>query len=330
MNSLPPDDRTPLDDAARAGWLYYVAGLTQDQIARELGISRQRAQRLVSRALAERLIHVRLDHRVAACLDLEAALQAAFGLALARVAPSLPAASDPVRSVAPLAASVVEGFLARADPLVIALGTGRFLRATVEELTFMECEQHRIVSLIGNIAPDGSASYYDVIMRIADKVRAPHYPMPMPVIAETVEDRALFASLKPIRSVQRLAAGADVTFVGVGQMTDDAPLLTDGFIERADLDVMLAHGAAGEISGWAFDADGRYLDVGTNRRVGGVRVEAASARPVIGIAAGPAKVAAMRAALRGGILNGLVTDEATARSLLTEARSVPSTARQGG
>ncbi|MEO8532022.1 MAG: sugar-binding transcriptional regulator, partial [Deltaproteobacteria bacterium] len=33
------------DDAARAGWLYYVGGLTQDQIAAEMGISRQRAQR---------------------------------------------------------------------------------------------------------------------------------------------------------------------------------------------------------------------------------------------------------------------------------------------
>ena len=50
------------DEAARAGWLYYVGGLTQDQIATELGVSRQRAQRLVSRAMAEGLIHVRLNH----------------------------------------------------------------------------------------------------------------------------------------------------------------------------------------------------------------------------------------------------------------------------
>ena len=43
-----PADTTRLDDAARAGWLYYVAGNTQDQIAAKLGISRQTAQRLVS------------------------------------------------------------------------------------------------------------------------------------------------------------------------------------------------------------------------------------------------------------------------------------------
>ncbi len=50
------------DDAARAGWLYYVAGNTQDQIAAKLGVSRQSAQRLVSLAVSEGLIKVRLDH----------------------------------------------------------------------------------------------------------------------------------------------------------------------------------------------------------------------------------------------------------------------------
>ena len=48
-----------LDDAARAGWLYYVAGNTQDEIAQKLGVSRQSAQRLVSLAVSERLIKVR-------------------------------------------------------------------------------------------------------------------------------------------------------------------------------------------------------------------------------------------------------------------------------
>ncbi|MDZ4093342.1 MAG: sugar-binding domain-containing protein, partial [Paracoccaceae bacterium] len=181
MTGKPEVDSTPLDDAARAGWLYYVGGLTQDQIARELGVSRQRAQRLVSRAMAERLIHVRLEHRVSGCLDLEAAMTRRFGLRLCRVAPSLGADIDPLPSIAPTAAAEIERVLRSPEPLVIALGTGRSLRATVEELTSMECEQHRIVSLNGNISPDGSASYYDVIMRIADRVRAPHYPMPMPV-----------------------------------------------------------------------------------------------------------------------------------------------------
>ncbi|MFN4194128.1 MAG: sugar-binding transcriptional regulator, partial [Tabrizicola sp.] len=196
------------DEAARAGWLYYVAGMTQDQIASELGISRQRAQRLVSRAMSEGLIHVRLNHRIGACLDLEAALRDRFGLHRARVSPSLGPGADPARAIAPAAATELERVLRQPEPQVIAFGTGRALRAMAEQLTFPDPVPHRIVSLLGNIAPDGSATLYDVISRIAEKLNATYYPMPVPVISDTPQEREFFMHLRPVRSVYDLAKSA--------------------------------------------------------------------------------------------------------------------------
>jgi DNA-binding transcriptional regulator LsrR (DeoR family) len=304
------------DDAARAGWLYYVGGLTQDQIASELGVSRQRAQRLVSRAMADGLINVRLNHRIGACLDLEEALADRFRMTRCRVTPGLGPGGDSVRAISPAAAAELERFLRMPEPSVIALGTGRAMRGMVDAMTPMEADQHRLVSLIGNIAPDGSASFFDVVMRIADKVRAPHYPMPVPVISPTPEENAAFHALSPVKRVMDLARTADVIFVGVGQMSNDAPLLADGFVSSAELADMQAAGAVGEVAGWVYDASGRYLDVGTNTRTGGIRVTPGLDRPAIGIAAGGPKVPAIAAALRSRILNGLVTDEHTARALL--------------
>jgi DNA-binding transcriptional regulator LsrR (DeoR family) len=304
------------DEAARAGWLYYVGGMTQDQIATELGVSRQRAQRLVSRAMAEGLIQVRLSHRIGACLDLEAALTDRYGLTRCRVVPSLGPGGDTVRATSPAAAAEMERVLRMPEPQVIALGTGRSMRGMVDALEGVVAEQHRLVSLIGNIAPDGSASFFDVVMRIADKVRAPHYPMPVPVVSTTAEEKAAFHALAPVRRVVQLAEAADVIFVGVGQMSNDAPLLADGFVSRTELDEMQAAGAVGEVAGWVFDSAGNYLDVGTNRRTGGVRITQGLARPSIGIAAGASKVAAIAAALQSRIINGLVTDEATASAIL--------------
>lgn len=320
MSNLPDPEATPLDEAARAGWLYYVAGKTQDQIAREMGISRQRAQRLVSRAVAERLIHVRLDHPVSACLQLEQELRRRFSLQCCRVAPSLGPGADPVRSIAPVAATEMERVLRTPEPLVIGLGTGRALRAMVEELPALAAEQHRLVSLIGNIAPDGSASFFDVIMRIADKVHAPHFPRPVPVISVTAEEAALFQSLGPIRRVTDLAHMADVCFVGVGQMGDDAPLLVDGFLSRAEQVEMQRVGAIGEVVGNIFDSAGHYIDSGINLRIGGVRIEPGRPGQVIGIAGGAPKIPAIHAALRGRILNGLITDEDSAKLLLSASQ----------
>lgn len=317
MNLQDPES-SKHDDAARAGWMYYVGGMTQDQIATALGVSRQRAQRLVSRAMAEGLIHVRLEHKIGACLAAEAALKRRFNLAEVRVAPSLGSGVDPARATAAVAAELLETYLARAEPLVIAFGTGRSLSSMVGELAAVPTERHKVVSLIGNIAPDGSASFYDVILRIADKLHAPHYPMPVPVISETPREREMFHALGPVQTVVRLARNADVIFVGVGQMGDDAPLYKDGFVTRDQLTDMQSRGAVGELVGGVFNADGAYLDTPLTARLGSVRIEPGRSAPVIGVAAGANKVAAIRAAIKGRLINGLVTDELTAGALLAD------------
>jgi DNA-binding transcriptional regulator LsrR (DeoR family) len=316
MNQLTDTEPSQNDDAARAGWLYYIGGLTQDQIARELGVSRQRAQRLVSRAMTDGLIQVRLNHPIAACLDLESALTDRFRLTRCRVAPGLGPGVDPARAVAHAAASELERVLRLPEPQVIAFGTGRALRAMAEQFTFTEPVNHRIVSLLGNIAPDGSATLYDVISRISEKLNATYFPMPVPVISDTPEEREFFMHLRPVRTVFDLASRADVTFVGVGQMGPDAPLAVDGFVTPAVLTDLQRLGAVGEIGSWIYDSQGRYIDTPRNSLVGGVRVEPGQPQPVIAVAAGATKVAAIHAALLGRIVNGLVTDESTATALL--------------
>ena len=89
-----------LDDAARAGRLYYVAGNTQDEIARKLGVSRQSAQRLVSLAVSEKLIKFRLDHPIARCMELSRQLSHRFGLQRCEIVPSDPGAPESITGVA--------------------------------------------------------------------------------------------------------------------------------------------------------------------------------------------------------------------------------------
>lgn len=309
-------DIKSVDAVARAGWLYYAGGMTQDQVAAEMGISRQRAQRLVSRAVADGLIKVRLEHPIAACLELEARLRERYNLIECRVAPMLGAGADPARVIAPAAAALFEKVLARPDPQVIGVGTGRALRAMANELQEGICERHRLVSLIGNISMDGSATMFEVILYIASRLTAPHYPMPVPVISDSREERDAFLALKPVQAVHRLGRKADAIFVGIGQMSNEAPLFLDGFVTEDELNEVRALGAIGEVAGNIFDANGHYIDTQIHGRMAAIRVEAGLERLAVGIAAGPGKVEALRGALVGRIINGLVTDEATATALL--------------
>lgn len=309
-------ESTRLDDAARAGWLYYVAGNTQDEIARKLGVSRQSAQRLVATAVTERLVKVRIDHPIGRCMDLARQIADRFRLTLAEVVPSDPDAPDLLTGVAIAAAAELEKVLRSEAPRIIALGTGRALKATVEQLSSMNCPQHRIVSRLGNMMSDGSATPYNAVIRMADRVGARHYPFPLPVLARDAAELAVLHAQEPMRNTLALCAAADMTLVGIGQIGPTAPLVVDGFLSLADAGDLIARGAAGEITSWIYDQEGNVLDCAYNARVASAPLERAGDRPVIAVATGQAKVAAIRAALRGRMVNGLITNEATAEALL--------------
>jgi DNA-binding transcriptional regulator LsrR (DeoR family) len=305
-----------LDDAARAGWLYYVAGNTQEEIASKLGISRQSAQRLVSLSVSEGLIKVRLDHPIGRCMDLAARLKTRFALDLVEVVPSDPTSESSTIGVAEAAAAEIERWLKRPDPIVMAIGTGRTLKAAVEQLMPMECPHHKVVSLTGNIAPDGSAAYYNVIFNVADTVKARSFPMPLPVIASSARERELLHAQPMIRETLSLAAKADVTFVGVGDIGPDAPLYLDGFITDAELKALQKAGAVGEVCGWAFDADGKLIEGLTNDRVASAPMPSREHSLVVAIAMGKRKLPGIKATLNRRLVNGLITDERTAEGLL--------------
>lgn len=310
---------SPRDMAARAAWLSFVGGLTQDQIAKELGISRQRAQRLVARAMAEGMVRVRIDHPIADCLELERLLKRRFDLDIVRIAPSVPS-SDAINAIAAFAAPELERIFANPETQVIALGTGRTLRAVVEQMQPVEGQHHKLVSLIGNVAPDGSASFYEVIMRLAEKSSAAHYPMSVPVMARSPAELSQYLDLPHVQSARTLALSSDIAVVGIGQMSDTAPLFVDGFISADDLADLQAKGAAGEISGHVFDAQGRFMDHPVNDLMVGIQVPSHAAShdsPVMCIAGGANKIPALRAALKGRLITKLITDEITAQALLT-------------
>src|SRR5580693_8537079 len=105
------NEKSRLDEAARAGWLYFIAGHTQDEIAKMLRVSRASAQRLVSLCLAERLITFRLEHPIAACMELAARLKQAFKLAYCEVVPTDPAAPQSAAGIAERAANILESTL---------------------------------------------------------------------------------------------------------------------------------------------------------------------------------------------------------------------------
>jgi DNA-binding transcriptional regulator LsrR (DeoR family) len=81
---------------------------------------------------------------------------------------------------------------------------------------------------------------------------------------------------------------------------------------------LMKRGATGEICGWIFDGQGRLLADPINERVASAPIPSRETSTVIGIAKGKRKFTAIKAALIGHQINGLITDEATAEFLLKD------------
>ncbi|MDJ0832079.1 MAG: sugar-binding transcriptional regulator [Gammaproteobacteria bacterium] len=313
-----PKNKSKLDDAARAGWLYYVAKNTQDEIARKMEVSRQSAQRLVALALDEGLIKFRLDHPVAQCMALAEGLKDRYGLNFCEVTLADPSSDDPALGIAQVAADAMEKYLKRKDPVVMALGTGKEIYGAVRELSSIYSPQHRIVSLVGSLTPDGSANINDPIAWIGDLTQAPRHPLSVPVLTSSQQERDVVCAQKPIQRNIQLAKSADVAFIGIGELNDNPPMFTDGFLTWEELKQLQSLGAVGEILGWTYDKQGELIANFTNDRVTSVPLDRPPGTETIGVARGENKLPAIRGALRGQWLTGLITDEMTAQVLLDD------------
>lgn len=305
-----------LDQAARAAWFYYIAGNTQDEVAAKLNVSRQTAQRLVSIAVSEKLIKFRLDHPIAACVEVEERLRERFELDVCTVVPDAKGASGPLGGIAVALAEHLETALSASEPTVIGLSTGRTLLAAVAEVPTMNQPDHKIVSLVGAMSRDGRASHYEVVSRLADRANAQCFPMPTPVVTSTVEERELLQSQRSYQTIVSLTERASACFVGVCEIAWNCPLQLDGFLTETEVVELADRGAVGEIAGWAFNSVGEIMDGSPNDRVAGVPMSLLMKLPTIAAGCGPNKVRPIRAALRGRLVKGLITDLDTASTLL--------------
>jgi DNA-binding transcriptional regulator LsrR (DeoR family) len=307
-----------LEIAVRAAWLYHVAGNTQHEIARKLQISRPTAQRLVAFAVERGLIKVRVNHKVASCLELGIALREKYNLSVCEVVPVNGDNADQIlRKIAVAAAQVVEFYLNDERPKIVALGSGQTIKAVLSELNTLLRPQHRLLSLVGAIARDGSSNPYDVGLQAAEKVGAKCFLIPAPLLADSPEERKQWCNHRLYRIVEDLAKQFDVAFVGIGDIRIGCPLHRDGFLTADEVTELMKAGAVGEHLGWAFDEDGALVRTSTQQRVTSIKLNCQAKRPVIAFSGGEHKAEAVLGALRGQWINGLVTDETCARKILS-------------
>ena len=312
---MSKEDDIRLDQKVRAAWMYYIAGQNQSEIASQLGTSRPVVQRLIAAAKEEGIVSISLHHPVANCLDYAQLLQEKYRLIECNIVPAFNEEST-LDSVSFGCYQLMARYLQDDKEKIIGLGSGLTLKKALQRIDF-DSQNTRWVALISAMDADGQCNYYDdVPLLLTSKIKAKYYQWPAPRYAQTQEEYDMWCTSRLFCSVSAVARRADVIFVGIGPLGTQSPIFKDGFINQAQMDELTARGGIGEIMGRFIDAEGGVVDSEINRMITSYDIRQNQC-PRIAVACGEYKRPAILAALKGGWINGLVTDEHTARWLLT-------------
>ncbi len=299
-----------LTDVARR---FYLRGDSQIDIARDLGLDPSTVSRYLKRARSEGIVHVEIRPPRREEVDLGLELAARYQLDRAIVAP---AGSEKDEILGAVAAEYVEGVVR--SGMRLGISWGRTLADVVRHLRPGTVAGMTISQLAGGVNdPMPGIQGADLVRGIAElypdsRVRYLHAPA---IVASEAIHKALLSDPTVQASLQS-ARRTEVALVGIGQMTPAATLFLGGHVGPDDWQALVEAGAVGNMNTRFFDADGCPVPELESRTVAITWEELRSIPNVVAVAAGLDKVAAIDGALASHAIDTLVTNEATARSLL--------------
>ncbi|MCK0197246.1 sugar-binding transcriptional regulator [Ancylobacter sp. 6x-1] len=299
---------------ARVAWLYFVGGLTQQEIADKLGITRLKVNKVLGQVRSEGSVVIDIRLPLAECVNLEHRLVERYGLSEACVVPSLADVAEQQRVIGEAAGSMFDRLLR--PGMGVGVGLGTTLVAGLKRITPRTLADTWVCSLMGGLTRGSGSSTFEVATGYARAIGAECYYFAAPLYFPTPESREALLAHHGIRETMNRASSVDAVLLSSGDMSPLSLLVKTQTVSQ-NLDGLRAAGAVGDLLGVFLDADGRPVDHPLNERV--LALSPAQVRSIpcsILASGGMHKVPVVRAILRGGYVKRLVTDESCAAALL--------------
>ncbi|MGL4321744.1 MAG: sugar-binding transcriptional regulator [Paracoccaceae bacterium] len=302
---------------AQVAWAYHVEGLTQEKVAEKLGATRLRVNKSLAEARRLGLVRITFNTAYAACAELEAGLMDRFGLAKAYVAPAPADAKDVQMVVGAGLGHVLSEVLADQGVRLFGMSWGNTLNIATRFVAAFERPDLEVISVMGGLTRGSDLNSFEITTRLADLLGAQHSYFTAPLYAGSRAARDTIMGLDVFQEVIGKLRSVDAMAMAAGDLSQRSLLMRDALPADTTIEQLVSAGGVGDVLGTVIDAQGRPIDHPINERVIGIGLPDLAAIPNVILAAGGAyKVRVIRAMLRHGSINTLVTDEATAQALL--------------
>jgi DNA-binding transcriptional regulator LsrR (DeoR family) len=306
----------------RVARLYYEVGLRQPQIASRLRLSQPKVSRLLKQAHAEDIVRISVRAPMGANPELEQQLESSFGLDEVEVVDISRDDDDAaVRELGAAAAFQLETTVRSGDIIGVSSWSATLLAMVDAMHPVSGIRDTRVVQILGgggDPAAEGHATH--LVRRMAHLLHGEGTFLPAPSSVGSKEARDVLLDDPFVERAVSLFDDLDVALVGIGGQEPSGLLASSGNVfSTEELKVVRVAGGVGDIGLRYLCGNGDPVESVLDDRVIGIELEQLKRVPrAIGVAGGPGKTEAIRAALAGGWINGLITDRPTAERLLAE------------
>ena len=301
---------------ARAVWLYHVEGSTQNDIATQLGISRVMVVRLLADARRRNEVRITVSAPLAELIELERQLETRFNIARVIIAPFADPEEDPVKVIAAAAGNFISGLMK--SGMTVGVGWGRTLYNTLPFITGETLADFRVVSLLGGIAAARRFNPAEFAWQFAELFQGEGFLIPAPAVVDSAETKHALLERCGLSAIFEMATKLDVALLSVGGITNLTTSYRTGYISEADRRSLIDAGAVGDVLYNFIDENGDLVAHDVNNRVISVKLPLLrrTAERVL-ISGGKEKRIALRAAIKIFNPTTLITDEQTAKALMS-------------
>ena len=305
-------------DLAKIAALYYIEGLTQEDLSHRFGISRASIGRLLRRAQDEGIVEIRVRQDVVVTADLERQLVERFGIQRAIIAVNHEDVDKQRVELARLVAAHLDRLLS--DGIVVAVGMGRNVSAVSEYAIQAAPRKCTFVSAIGGSYRGGHTMNADhIARRLAARFGGESETLYAPALVGDPVLRQALLDNDTVRHTLDKARRADIALIGVGDMNENSNIVRMGWFSQYEIAQARLAGTVGDLMGYDFvDTCGSPSSPALQSRVIGLSLPDLRRIPnVIAIAAEPTKVTGILGALRTGVIDIIATSTSNALSVLS-------------
>ena len=319
MAGLSADRPSEIVLAARVARQFYLEGASKVDIADRLGISRFRVARLLGSARQAGMVRIEIG-LPGGSLDagLSAELCSAFGLKHA-FAFDFPDEEEPAlrRRLGEAAGEVLMDIITPSD--VLGMSWARSLSGLAATLTQMPpCP---IVQLTGAVPPPDGRDLLDLVRSVARIGGGTAHVFYAPMVVDDAQTATAIRRQADVADALALVPSVTMAMVAIGAWAPGLSTIYDA-CTPGERDAIARLGVCAEMAGVFLGEDGRPVETALDSRMIVTPGSALAKIPsVIAVAYGVSKSVAVRAAIRSGLIHGLVTHTGLARALLRLAQA---------